>query len=304
MKTVLKRLLGLPLLCLGCASGSFVQAHAQQDALAILPDAPVAQVWSSSLQQTTPAAAPQTPGTAAPQTSAPAGQQNSPQQASQDQLKAEEKQRMLGIVPNFNTVESGQAAPLKPSQKFSLWFHSSIDPFTFAVAGIDAGIEQAENTYPEYHQGALGFAKRYGASYTDSVDGNLWGNAILPVILHQDPRYFRLGHGSATHRLLYAALSTVRCKGDNGNWQPNFSNVGGNLIGGAISNLYYPASDRGIGLTLSRGFTVTAEGAFGAFAYEFYPDAIAYLKHRHQAKTGTPAVAAPAASTPNTQPQP
>lgn len=171
-------------------------------------------------------------------------------------------------------------------QKFDLWYHSSIDPFTFFVAGVDSGIEQAENSYPEYHQGFVGFAKRYGASYGDSVDGNFWGNAVLPSLLHQDPRYFRLGHGSAKRRLFYALISTVRCKGDNGNWQPSYSNIVGNLIGGAISNVYYPASDRGVGLTLERGFTVTAEGAIGAVAFEFYPDAIAYLRRRHDRKLG------------------
>lgn len=206
--------------------------------------------------------------------------------AANDQVKAEEKQRLLGIMPAFNTVESGSAAPLRPSQKFDLWFHSAVDPFTFAVAGIDAGIEQANNTYPEYNQGIEGFAKRFGASYADNVDGNLWGNAILPSLLHQDPRYFRLGHGTAKRRLLYAALSTIRCKGDSGRWQPNYSNIGGNLIGGAISNLYYPSSSRGVGLTLERGFTVTAEGALGSLAFEFYPDVIQHWKRRHHPHSG------------------
>lgn len=208
---------------------------------------------------------------------------------------------MLGVVPAFNVVESGEAAPLTSGQKFDLWFHSSVDPFTFVVAGIDAGIEQAQDEYPEYRQGFVGFAKRYGASYADSVDGNFWGNAVLPSLLHQDPRYFRLGHGSWKRRLWYAAISTVRCKGDDGHWQVNVSNVAGNLIGGAISNAYYPASDRGLGLTISRGFTVTAEGAFGSIALEFYPDAIAFLKRRHHPNVGPMVPASPTAT--NSGPQ-
>ena len=210
-------------------------------------------------------------------------------------------------MPAFNTVEMGEAAPLKPSQKFDLWFRSAVDPFTFAVAGINAGIEQAEDTYPEYSQGTLGFAKRFGAAYTDNVDGNFWGNAVLPSLLHQDPRYFRLGHGSRKRRLWYAAISTVRCKGDNGKWQPNYSNVTGNLIAGAISNAYYPASDRGVGLTLERGFTVTAEGAIGSLAFEFYPDVIGYLKRRHHPNVGPsvpPSNTAGDGGTPNAAPRP
>ena len=245
---------------------------------AVLPDAPVPQTSAStgSGQQVPANAQPSSPATAT-------GAQQS-NGTSSDPLKTEEKQRLLGIVPAFNSVEGGVAPPLTPGQKFDLWYRSAIDPFTFVVAGIDAGVEQAENSYPEYHQGFEGFAKRYGAAYADSVDGNFWGNAVLPVLLHQDPRYFRLGHGPKKRRLGYALLSTIRCKGDNGKWQPSYSNVGGNLIGGAISNIYYPASDRGVGLTLERGFTVTAEGAFGSVAFEFYPDAIAYLKHRPDRK--------------------
>jgi hypothetical protein len=267
-----------------------------------LPDAPLTQSQapatppqsSSTAQQTgssssTDSKTPPTQNGAAPPATAP--------KSAADQLKAEEKQRMLGIVPAFNAVESGEAAPLSPGQKFDLWYHSSIDPFTFAVAGIDAGIEQAEDSYPEYHYGFVGFAKRYGASYADSVDGNFWGNAVLPSLLHQDPRYFRLGHGSFKRRLWYSAISTVRCKGDNGKWEPNYSNVAGNLIGGAISNAYYPASDRGVGLTLERGFTVTAEGAFGSLALEFYPDAIGYLKRRHHSKVAPYVVPSGAAAT-------
>ena len=250
--------------------------------------------------QNMPSSSPNSPSSSSQ--SAPGETRQAPQ-TSADQLKAEEKQRLLGIMPAFNTVNSGEALPLTRGQKFDLWFHSSIDPFTFAVAGVDAGIEQAENEYPEYGQGVVGFAKRYGASYTDSVDGNFWGNAVLPSILHQDPRYFRLGHGSFKRRLWYAAISTVRCKDDDGRWAPNYSNVGGNLIGGAISNLYYPASDRGLGLTFERGLTVTAEGAFGSLAFEFYPDAISYLKRRHDRKLGLlPASASSPATAPAPQP--
>ncbi len=201
-------------------------------------------------------------------------------QGSSASVKQEEKQRMLGVVPAFNAVESGTAAPLTPGQKFHLWYRASLDPFTFITAGLTAGIEQAQDSYPGYEQGAEGYAKRYGAAYADGVDGNLWGNAILPVLLHQDPRYFRLGHGTVKQRVWYAALSTVRTRSDHGKWQPNYSNVAGNLIGGGISNLYYPASDRGIGLTFERGFTVTAEGAFGSLAYEFYPDVAKWWTRR------------------------
>lgn len=269
-------------LILGMILGSVPHLPAQAVATpAALPETPQVQSIDKNASSQTPAG--QTSSSSTTSTAAQNAQANTqqPPVSSADQLKAEKKQRILGIVPAFNTVQSGEALPLTKGQKFDLWFHASIDPFTFVTAGIDAGIEQAEDTYPGYHQGALGFAKRYAASYTDSVDGNLWGNAVLPSLLHQDPRYFRLGHGTYKRRLWYAAISTVRCKDDDGRWAPNYSNMAGNLIAGAISNLYYPSSDRGVGLIFERGFTVTAEGALGSLAYEFYPDAIAYLRRRH-----------------------
>lgn len=218
--------------------------------------------------------------TSTPQTSAPDQSQDTRTQAERE-LKQQESQRMLGVVPAFNSVISGHAAPLSSKQKFTLYLHSATDPFVFVVTGIDAGYEQATDQFPEYRYGAEGFAKRYGASIADSLDGNFWGNAVLPSLLHQDPRYFRLGHGTVIHRILYSAATTVICKGDNGKWQPSYSNIGGNFIGGAISNLYYPPADRGMALTLERGATVTAEGALGSLALEFYPDVAGWWHNRH-----------------------
>ena len=204
-----------------------------------------------------------------------------PRTESAEELKKEEHQRLLGVLPTFNVVLGGVAPPLTPKQKFSLFLHTAIDPAQFVVTGLDAGIEQAQDQFPAYHYGFEGYVKRFAASYADSFDGNLFGNAILPSLLHQDPRYFRLGHGTFKRRLGYALASTVRCRGDNGHWQFAVSNIGGNLIGGAIANAYYPQENRGLGLTLQRGFIVTAEGSLGGLLDEFYPDAIAYLKRHH-----------------------
>ena len=120
------------------------------------------------------------------------------------------------------------------------------------LTAFGAGIDQAENSFPEYGQGVQGYAKRYGAAYTDYFTGNLLGNAVLAGLLKEDPRYFQKGTGSFSSRALWAARGTVWCKRDSGTWGPNYANVVGNLIGGAISNFYYPASDRTVGGTLGR----------------------------------------------------
>jgi hypothetical protein len=260
-----------------------------------LPDAPtphLAAYSTSDAQQQT-----------ATPSAAPPMQEETPEQRrarAAAELKAEESQRMLGILPAFNSVIGGKAEPLTPGEKFSLFFKSITDPYQFAIVAVDTGIQEAEDSYPDYHHGVPGLLRNYGAAYADDFDGNLFGNAILPSLLHQDPRYFRLGHGTKWHRLLYSVSTTVRCKGDNGKWEPNYSNVFGNLIGGAISNIYYPASDRGIGLTVNHGLTVTAEGAFGALLLEFYPD---YAEHRkHKKELAAAKKAAEAAAATSTQP--
>lgn len=196
----------------------------------------------------------------------------SPQEKAEQQLKQQEQQRIAGVVPNFNVSYNKDAVPLTRKQKLHLAWRTATDPVAFGIAGFDAGLSQAENDFPGYGQGAQGYAKRFGASYADNFDGTLIGNAIFPILLKQDPRYFRRGQGSFTSRLFYSLSTTVWCKNDNGNWGPNYSNILGNLAAGGISNLYYPASDRGAGLTLERGFTVTAYGAFGGVFNEFWPD--------------------------------
>jgi hypothetical protein len=189
-----------------------------------------------------------------------------------EQLEREEKQRILGFIPEFNTSNDADAARLSRKQKMQLAFKSATDPFAFVTAGIDAGLSQASDGHAGYGQGMPGYAKRFGASYTDSFDATMIGNGILPGLLHQDPRYFRKGLGSFKGRFIYSALSTVRAKNDDGHWQPNYSNVLGNLAAGGIANLYYPKEDRGATLTVERALIVSAEGAIGAFLYEFWPD--------------------------------
>lgn len=188
----------------------------------------------------------------------------------------------MGIVPIFNVTYLGQdTAPLSVGQKFHLAFKSSIDPFVFFASALDAAYSQATDDFQGYGQGWLGYGKRVGASYADTVDGTILGNAVFPSLLHEDPRYYRKGTGTFSHRLLYAVSTTVWCKRDNGQWGPNYGNVLGNLTAGGISNLYYPSTDRGVGLTFERGLTVTAEGTIGGVFDEFWPDIARKMFKKH-----------------------
>ncbi len=185
------------------------------------------------------------------------------------QIKAQEKQRVLGVVPNFYVSYIRNAAPLGAKQKFELAWKSSIDPITFALTGVVAGAEQAQNAFAGYGQGAEGFAKRFGAAYADTTISTFIGNAILPSLLKQDPRYFYKGTGSTRSRILYAIASSVMCKGDNQHWQPNYSAIAGGLAAGGISNLYYPPKDRSTALVFENTLIGTGTTAIFNLLQEF-----------------------------------
>lgn len=235
-----------------------------------------------SAPSASPAQAPAPQGNSSSQTAPQQpGAAKTQREKAEQQIKEQEQQRVLGIVPAFNISYRSDAVSLTASQKLKLAFRSSVDPFTFAAGFAVAGYHEALDQDTGFGWGAEGYFKRSGAAYLDAFDGTMIGNGILPSVLHQDPRYFRLGHGTASHRLLYALATNVICKHDNtGKWEPNYSNVSGNIIAGAISNLYYPPSGSGIGQTFSNGFIVTAEGGFGSIFQEFWPDISRKFLHR------------------------
>jgi hypothetical protein len=230
-----------------------------------------------------------TQGTAQDSSSAqtPAAQsdaEKSQHDKAQEQLKEQEHQRVMGVMATFNTTRNKDALPLSPGQKFQLFFRSSTDPWPFLLAGVVSGIGQADDSYSEWGQGVQGYAKRFGAAYSDAFIGNFFGNAVLPVVLKEDPRYFQKGTGSVTRRFLWAASSTVWCRRDKGTWGPNYANVGGNLIGAAIARVYYPASERTVSDTINDGLTVSLEGIVGAEIIEFWPDIARHYKRKHDEK--------------------
>jgi hypothetical protein len=191
-------------------------------------------------------------------------------EVAEEQLKVEEKQRMLGVIPNFYVSYVPDAAPLNPKQKFKLAWKSVVDPVTIVLVGGTAGVEQAQNHFQEYGQGAQGYGKRFGANYADTVVGTFIGGAILPSLLKQDPRYFYKGTGSKASRALYAIANSVICKGDNKRWQANYSSILGGLAAGGISNLYYPEQDRnGAGLTFENAAIGLGETAITNLFQEF-----------------------------------
>jgi hypothetical protein len=188
----------------------------------------------------------------------------------EQQISAEVKQRIIGVLPNFYVSYIPNAAPLTRKQKFKLALKVTVDPVTFFTTGVTAGIEQWQGDFSGYGQGFSGYAKRYGATYGDRVASTFFGAALLPSLLHQDPRYFYRGKGRVATRALYAISTVVICKGDNGHWQPNYSNVLGNLAAGGISTLYYPNSEKhDAQVTVDNILIGIGTGAIGTLFQEF-----------------------------------
>jgi len=192
------------------------------------------------------------------------------EQIAEEQIKVQEQQKLLAVIPNYYATYVANAAPMNPKQKFELAWKLVIDPSSFVIAGMIAGGEQANNSFPGYGQGAAGYARRFGAAYGDFFIGTYVSNAILPSILKQDPRYFYKGTGTIKSRIRYALAMSVMTKGDNGKWQPNYSGILGSMAGGAISNLYYPDGSRhGFETTLNNTLIGIVTGAGVNILQEF-----------------------------------
>src|SRR6202048_2560426 len=193
-----------------------------------------------------------------------------PEELADVQIKEQEKQRVFGVIPNFYVSYEPNSAPLTAKHKFELAWNSASEPIPLIGVGVLAGVGQAGDRWSAYGQGAQGYAKRYGASYANVFAATFIGGAVMPSVLKQDPRYFYKGKGSKRSRILYAVASSVICKGDNGRWQPNYSNVIGSFGGAGLQALYLPANDRrGSGFVVSSALIRLGETSLVGVLQEF-----------------------------------
>lgn len=192
-----------------------------------------------------------------------------PEEVATEQFKTEETQRLLGIIPNFYVTYAGEdAPPLTTKMKFNLALKISYDPVTVVGVAIISGARQAANS-PKYGQGWAAYGERFGATAADGFTDIMIAGAILPSLLHEDPRYFYQGTGTTKSRIRHAMLSPFIARRDNGTWGPNYCSLGGDLASAAISNLYYPRANRGAGLVFSQFAIGTAERVGASLAQEF-----------------------------------
>jgi hypothetical protein len=198
---------------------------------------------------------------------------SSPSGQSQSDQPATQTKRILGIIPNFRAVSSDtKLPPQSPKEKLLTATQDSFDYSSLFLPAVLAGYNQATNAVPEFHQGAAGFARYYWHSYVDQAIENYMVEGIVPIITHQDNRYYTLGKGGFLKRTGYALSRAVITRNDSGNNTFNSSEVIGAGAAAGISNLYYPASQRTFSKTASRwGINVGVDaGTF--FFKEFWPD--------------------------------
>jgi hypothetical protein len=223
----------------------------------------------------------------------------SQEELAEAEIHVEEHQRLLGVMPNFYTAYDWHAPPLTTRQKFGLAWKNVIDPGSFFITGVAAGVEQAENAFSGYGQGAAGYGRRYGAATGDLVSGTYLGGAILPSLLHQDPRYFYKGTGSIKSRTWYAITRAFICRGDNGKDEFSYSGILGDLAAGALSNAYYPPANReGAALTFEEGGLNILGDAAGNIVQEFALKHLTPHAPNYSSTSNVPTNAAPGASQP------
>ena len=187
----------------------------------------------------------------------------------EQEVHEEVQQKVLGIIPNFYVVYQHDNVVALPARlKYELAYKTSVSPVTFVASAFIAGLNQAADT-PHYVQGAKGYGQRIGAAYLDGITNIYFGGAVLPSLFHQDPRYFFQGTGTKKSRLLHAMSSPFLCRGDNGNTQVNYSSLGGDLGSAALTEVYYPPYNRGVGLVFSNAAITTGGRVVNAILQEF-----------------------------------
>ena len=217
-------------------------------ASAVLPDAPLPQNVPSSASQIST-----TPGSAS--------------------NEGKQTKRILGIVPNFRSVSANEKLPPQTvKEKFVSTFQDSFDYSAITFSAAMAGVAQAQDSYPEFHQGAAGYGRYFWHTFADQTNENFWVEGIMPATLHQDTRYYTLGHGGLLKRGAYSFTRVLVTRGDDQNTEPNYSEVVGAGIGSSISSLYYPSAYRTWTKIGQRWLTnVIIDGCTLSFK-EFWPD--------------------------------
>ncbi|MFZ0038001.1 MAG: hypothetical protein WAK91_11290 [Candidatus Acidiferrales bacterium] len=217
--------------------------------------------------------APQTDSKSDSKQQAPAATPPSDESKKDDTAQGEQTNRILGVMPNYRAVSADTILPpLSPGGKFVLATHDSLDYTSGLFAGLLAGWKYSQRSYPEFHSEWAGYSRYLWRAFADQAIGNYFTEAIVPSVLHEDPRYYTLGHGSILHRTEYAITRLVVTKTDSGKLRFNTSEILGNGMAAGVSDLYYPSQERTFTKTTENWGTEVAADGIANVIKEFWPD--------------------------------
>lgn len=207
---------------------------------------------------------------------------NAGQAGHTDSGEPQQTKRILGVMPNFSSVSADtKLPPMSVKDKFVLAGRNSFDYSSFLLAAVQAGFAMNSKSYPEFHQGVVGYGRYYWHTLADTADENFMVSGMFPAVFHQDPRYYTLGHGGFGHRALYASTRIFETRSDNGNMMPNFGEIVGAGAAAGVSSLYYPTHYRTWTKVGQKWLTsVVIDGANFTFK-EFWPDINHKIFHTH-----------------------
>lgn len=203
--------------------------------------------------------------------------------AQTDATPALNENRILGVIPNYQTVSDSSAPvrPLRAREKWNLFVKETIDPFNIVNAALGSSFSQAGNQTPKYGVGGAAYGMRFGAALADFATQNFFSAGVLATVLHQDPRYFRKGpQAGVLKRIAYSASRIVVARQDSGAAAFNASGVFGMMLGIGASNLYYPSTSMRSSVMVDRLFTSLTGSLSGNLLAEFWPDVQRKLMQR------------------------
>jgi hypothetical protein len=187
--------------------------------------------------------------------------------------EGQQTKRMFWIVPNFAAVSADtQLPPLSTRDKYALALQDSVDYSSFVWAGMLAGQSMALRSYPELHNGMAGYSRYYWRAFADQASGSFFTEALVPAVLHEDPRYYTLGHGGFFHRVKYALSRIVVTKTDSGGTGLNYAEIIGNGMEAGLSSLYYPPQERSLHNTAMNYLAQMEAASLNNIIREFWPD--------------------------------
>jgi hypothetical protein len=190
----------------------------------------------------------------------------------QSPVVQEKHPRLFWIIPTYTVSNSKLPISLSSAAKFRLFFKNTTDPFTVTYTAVSAGIQQANNGLSGYGQGAAGYGKRLGAGLADETSSGFFRTYLFASVFRQDPRYFRESSSPLKNRLAQAIIRPVVTRKDSGARTFNWSGLFGLIAASSLSNVYYPATDRGVEPTLKRVATGIPFSVIDHLIDEFGPD--------------------------------